>query len=341
MTDKQKIYGKLKIGKIEVENPVLLAPMEDVTDLPYRLICRKLGADIVYSEFIASEGIIRDAKRSLQKMLIDERERPVALQIFGSNIDSMVKSAQIIEQIGVDFIDINYGCWVKNVVRNNAGAALLREPDKMVAMTRAVVEAVKVPVTVKTRLGWDKSSIIIVDLAKRLEETGIASLAIHCRTREEAIKGEADWSWIPKIKSNVSIPVILNGDVKNHLDAKRAFEETGCDAVMIGRAAIGYPFIFREAKYYLETGKELPPPNISERIEICLEHLNHEIQYKGIQKGLIEFRKNYSGYLKGLRNSHQIRQKLVVSESYNEIVDLLKNYEKQLTSEDFSAVNSL
>jgi tRNA-dihydrouridine synthase B len=330
MFENNNKYGFLKIGNIEVNNPVLLAPMEDVTDLPFRLICRKLGADIVYSEFIASEGIIRDAKRSKQKMLIDDRERPVALQIFGSNIDAMVKSAQIIEEIGVDFIDINYGCWVKNVVRNNAGAALLKEPDKMVAMTKAVVDSVSVPVTVKTRLGWDKSSIIIVDLAKRLEDTGIAALAIHCRTRIEAIKGEADWSWIEKIKSNISIPVILNGDVKNHKDVKRAFEETGCDAVMIGRAAIGYPFIFRQAKYYLETGNELPPPDINERIEICLEHLRNEIEFKGIHRGLIEFRKNYSGYLKGLPDSHPIRQKLVQTQSYDEIVEILYNYKEYL-----------
>ncbi|MCX7737012.1 MAG: tRNA dihydrouridine synthase DusB [Candidatus Kapabacteria bacterium] len=337
MTEQKKKYGFLKIGRIEVENPVLLAPMEDVTDLPYRLICRKLGADIVYSEFIASEGIIRDAKRSKQKMLIDDRERPVALQIFGSNIDAMVKSAQIIEEIGVDFIDINYGCWVKNVVRNNAGAALLKEPDKMVLMTKAVVDAVKVPVTVKTRLGWDKSSIIIVELAKRLENTGIAALSIHCRTRIEAIKGEADWSWIPKIKANISIPVILNGDVKNHKDVKRAFEETGCDGVMIGRAAIGYPFIFREAKHFLDTGEELSPPDISDRIEICLEHLRNEIEFKGLHRGLIEFRKNYSGYLKGLRDSHQIRQKLVVTETYDEIVDILYNYKDYLLSIESSA----
>ncbi len=332
MKEQKKIYGSLKIGKIEVKNPVLLAPMEDVTDLPFRLICRTLGADIVYSEFIASEAIIRDAKRSKQKMLIDERERPIALQIFGSNVDAMVEAAKIIEKIGVDFIDINYGCWVKNVVRNNAGAALLKEPDKMITMTKAVVDSVNVPVTVKTRLGWDRSSIIIVDLAKRLEDTGIAALTIHCRTRIEAIKGEADWSWIPKIKENILIPVILNGDVKTPQDVKRAFEETGCNGVMIGRAAIGYPFIFREAKHFLETGEELAPPDISERIDICLEHLRNEIKFKGTQRGLIEFRKNYSGYLKGLRDSHHIRQKLVTSDSYDEIVHILNEYNDYLYS---------
>ena len=319
----------LKIRNIEVTNGVLLAPMEDVTTLPYRLICRKLGADIVYSEFIASEALIRDIKSSNDKMEFDEAERPVAIQIFGSNIDSMVQSAKIVEQTGVDFLDINYGCWVKNVVKNNAGSALLKNPDKMVEMTKAVVDAVKIPVTVKTRLGWDSNSIIIVDVAKRLEDTGIAALAIHCRTRHDAHKGEADWSWIPKIKANVSIPIILNGDVKTHLDVKRAFDETGCDAVMIGRSAIGYPFIFREAKYYLETGLEPPPPTIEERFEILLEHLKLEMKYKGDKRGIYEFRKNYTGYLKGLYNSHSIRPKLVTVESYDEIVDALMIYKEE------------
>lgn len=320
----------LKIGNIEVENGILLAPMEDVTDLPYRLICKKMGADIVYSEFIASEAIIRDVERTKRKMLISEKERPVALQIFGSKIDSMVRSAEIVEKIGVDFIDINYGCWVKNVVKNNAGSALLKDPDKMVEMTKGVVDAVKVPVTVKTRLGWDRNSIIIVELAKRLEDTGIAALAIHCRTRIDAIKGEADWSWIPKIKQNVNIPVILNGDVKNHFDVKRAFDETGCNAVMIGRAAIGYPFIFREAKNYLLNGSLPPEPDIKERMSLMLEHLDLEIEYKGLNLGLLEFRKNYAGYLKGFYQSHLVRQKLVTTMNYQEITDIINNYSIEL-----------
>jgi tRNA-dihydrouridine synthase B len=324
----------LKIGNIEVTNGVLLAPMEDVTDPPYRLLCRKFGADIVYSEFVASEGIIRDAKRSMQKMIIREEERPVCIQIFGNNVESMTQSAKIVESIGVDFIDINFGCWVKNVVKHNAGAALLKEPDKMIELTKAVVDAVKIPVTVKTRLGWDNNSIIIVDLAKRLEDTGIAALAVHCRTRHEAIKGEADWSWIPKIKNNINIPLILNGDVKTPQDAKRAFDETGCDAVMVGRAAIGYPFIFREMRHYLDNGIESLPPTMDEKIFTCLEHLNLEIEYKGDHRAIHEFRKHYSGYLKGLRSSHQVRQKLVITNDLKEITDILMNFREELINSE-------
>jgi len=321
----------LKIGNIEIENAVLLAPMEDVTDMHFRRICRRMGADIVYSEFIASEGIVRNVPTLMKKMNFHEEERPVAIQIYGANIDSMVESAKIVEDSGADFIDINFGCWVKNVVKHNAGAALLKEPDKMVAMTKAVVDAVKLPVTVKTRLGWDRDSIIIAQLAERLEDTGIQALTVHCRTRKDGYGGQADWSWIPKIKENVSIPVILNGDVTNHLDAKRAFDETGCDAVMIGRAAIGNPFVFREVKQYLQTGEEPAPVNYKERIDICLEHLRMEIEYKGARKAIPEFRKHYTGYLKGLHNSHPIRQKLVLIDDYDDIESLLLKYAVYLT----------
>jgi tRNA-dihydrouridine synthase B len=316
----------LKIGNITVENGVLLAPMEDVTDMPFRRICRDYGADIGYSEFIASEGIIRFASKAKQKMSVHPEEHPVAIQIYGSKIDSLVESAKIVEQSDADFIDINYGCWVKNVVANNAGSALLKEPDKMVAMTKAVVDAVNMPVTVKTRLGWDRDTIIIHELAPRLEDTGIKALTIHCRTRQEAHNGQADWSWIPRIKERVSIPVILNGDVKSHLDVKRAFDETGCDAVMIGRAAIGNPFIFREAKEYLSGMPEPTPISVDERIQTCIKHLKFQIEYKGHDKAVREFRKHYSGYLKGLYNSHPLRQKLVMINEYNEVEEQLLNY---------------
>jgi tRNA-dihydrouridine synthase B len=320
------MLAKLKIGHIEIENPVLLAPMEDVTDMHFRRICRRMGADIVYSEFIASEGIVRNVPTLLNKMKFHEEERPVAIQIYGGNIDAMVESAKVVEESGADFLDINFGCWVKNVVRHNAGSALLKEPDKMVAMTKAVVDAVNIPVTVKTRLGWDRNSIIIHELAPRLEDAGIEALTIHCRTRKDGHRGNADWSWISKTKENVNIPVILNGDVTNHHDAKRAFEETGCDGVMIGRAAIGNPFIFKEVKDFLNTGKEPETINHEERINICLEHLRMEIEDKGPRKAIPEFRKHYTGYLKGLHNSHPIRQKLVLIDDYNEIEELLLNY---------------
>lgn len=322
--------AELKIGNINVNDGVLLAPMEDITDMPYRRIAKRMGADIVYSEFISSEAIIRNIYNSSRKMLFDEEERPLAIQIFGSNIASMVESAKIIEDTGVDFIDINYGCWVKNVVKNNAGSALLKEPDKMVAMTKAVVDAVKLPVTIKTRLGWDKNSIIIDELAQRLEDTGIHAMTVHCRTRHEAHRGEADWSWIPKIKAKVQMPIILNGDVKSHFDVKRAFDETGCNAVMIGQAAIGNPFIFRESKEYLETGKIPNRISHDERIAVCLSHLKLSIDYKGSAVAIKEFRKHYSGYLKGLHNSHTVRQKLVTVDSFEEVVSILEQYKNYL-----------
>ncbi|MCX7909288.1 MAG: tRNA dihydrouridine synthase DusB [Ignavibacteria bacterium] len=317
----------LKIGeKIEIENAVVLAPMEDVTELPFRLICKQYGADVLYSEFISSEALFRRVEKSIKKIYFDEQERPIGIQIFGANDEPMIESARLVEQFNPDFIDINYGCWVKNVVRNNAGAAMLKQPERMEELTRNVVKSVNLPVTVKTRLGWDKKSIVICDVAKRLEDAGISALAIHCRTREDAHKGEADWSWISKVKQVVSIPVILNGDVKSALDVKRAFDETGCDAVMIGRAAIGNPFIFRQAKEYLKTGNLIPPPTFYERVKVCLQHLKLNIQYKGERLGIIEFRKFYSGYLKNLPNASKVRSQLVVSDSYQQIEEILNNY---------------
>jgi tRNA-dihydrouridine synthase B len=321
----------LKIGdKIQIKDAVVLAPMEDVTEKPFRMICKEFGADVVYSEFISSEALYRRVEKSLRKIDFDESERPIGIQIFGANDEPMVESARIVESFNPDIIDINYGCWVKNVVKNNAGAAMLKQPDRMVELTRLVVQSVKLPVTVKTRLGWDRKSIVICDVARRLEDVGISALTIHCRTREDAHKGEADWSWVAKVKQIVSIPVILNGDVKSAQDVKRAFDETGCDAVMIGRAAIGNPFIFHEAKHFLQTGKIPEPPRVRQRIEVCLRHLKMNIEYKGERLGLVEFRKFYSGYLKNLPNASKVRSKVVVSESYNEIEEILMNYCKQL-----------
>ncbi|MFN3780899.1 MAG: tRNA dihydrouridine synthase DusB [Candidatus Kapaibacteriota bacterium] len=339
----------LKIGeKINIENAVILAPMEDVTELPFRRICKNFGADIVYSEFISSEALYRKVEKSIRKILFSEEERPIGIQIFGANDEPMVESAKIIEKYNPDFIDINYGCWVKNVVKNNAGAAMLKNPKRMQELTKLVVDSVELPVTVKTRLGWDRDSIVICEVAKRLEDVGIAALAIHCRTREEAHKSQADWSWITKVKQEVSIPIILNGDVKTALDVERAFKETGCDGVMIGRAAIGNPFIFRQAKEYLRTGQMPSPPTIQERIEICLQHLKLNIEYKGERLGIIEFRKFYSGYLKNLPNASKIRSKIVTSESYQEIADILLNYLEDLDTytqenaqKDFDTVENL
>ncbi len=327
--------SQLKIGeKIDIKNAVLLAPMEDVTEMPFRIICKEFGADVVYSEFISSEALYRKVEKSLRKIKFSDFERPIGIQIFGANDEPMVESAKLVEQYGPDILDINFGCWVKNVVRNNAGAAMLKEPQRMQELTSLVVKSVNLPVTVKTRLGWNNASIVICDVARRLEDVGISALTIHCRTREEAHKGVADWSWIAKVKLVVSIPVILNGDVKSAEDVRRAFEETGCDGVMIGRAAIGNPFIFREAKLLLETGEILPPPTLKDRIEVCIKHLKMNVEYKGERRGIIEFRKFYNGYLKGIPNIAPVRSKVITSESVDEIESLLMDFLRKNEEEE-------
>ncbi|MDQ1264955.1 MAG: tRNA-dihydrouridine synthase [Bacteroidota bacterium] len=314
------------IGKYKFSKALFLAPMEGATDLPFRVMCKRRGADLVYSEFIASEALIRDSSKSFFKMNIAEEERPVAIQIFGGNIESMVQSASIVEDSGADILDINFGCWVKKVVNHNAGAAFLKHPEQMAEMAAAVASRVSIPITVKTRLGWDKDTIVIEQAAQMLEQAGISALAVHCRTRDMGFKGNADWSWIPKIKQAVNIPVILNGDVTSPQDVDRAFEETGCDAVMIGRAAMGNPFIFKAAKEYLNTGARLPEPDAEERINSCIEHFELNLEYKGYPRGLLEFRKHYSGYLKGLYNASSVRQKLVLMDNPAEIKAELFEY---------------
>jgi tRNA-dihydrouridine synthase B len=317
----------MKIGLVEVERGVLLAPMEEVSDLPFRVICRRLGADIVYTEFISSDGLVRDAKKSLNKLILSPEENPVSIQIFGGDIPTMVEAARRAEESKPDFIDINCGCWVKNVVARNAGAALLKDPPRMAEMTRALVDAVKLPVTVKTRLGWDPSSIVILDVARMLEDAGASAITVHCRTRDMGHNGSADWSWIPKIKRVVNIPVILNGDVMTAQDADRAFRETGCDAVMIGRAAISNPFIFREAKQFMQNGVMPEPVSIHERISTCIEQLRMEIEHSGNERrSVMEFRKFVAGYLKGLYMSHSVRRDLLTMESFVSVQERLLRY---------------
>lgn len=321
----------MKIGQLSIEKGVLLAPMEDISDSPFRCICRRYGADVVYTEFISSDGLVRHAPRSFQKLRIHPQEHPIAVQIFGGDIPTMVEAAQIAAQSNPDFLDINCGCWVKNVVVRNAGAALLNDPPRMVAMARAIIEAVPLPVTVKTRLGWDRTSIVIVEVARMLEDAGIAALAIHCRTRDMGHSGLADWSWVARVKEAVNIPVILNGDIRSALDVQRAFDETGCDAVMIGRAAIGNPFIFRQAKTYLRTGVLEPDPSPHERITVCLEHLHLLIEHRGDERiAVIEFRKFYSGYLRALTYAATVRRELMAFETFSPIEERLLEYAEQL-----------
>ena len=318
--------GILKIGSLEVaEFPLILAPMEDITDPPFRLICKRLGADIVYSEFISSEGLIRDADKSLQKLDIFPGERPVAIQIFGSKADSMAEAARAVEQAKPDYIDINFGCPVRKVAMKGAGAGLLNDVPRMVAITEAVVKAVKIPVTVKTRLGWDQQSKNIVDIAERLQDVGIAAIAIHGRTRCQLYSGLADWTLIGEVKNNprMKIPVFGNGDIKDAFRAKEVRDMYGVDGIMIGRATIGNPWIFREIKSYLTTGVVSAAPDLKERIDICRTHLIEGVKWKGDRAGIFEMRKHYSQYFKGIRNFKSVRMELVEARSLEEVLDVL------------------
>jgi tRNA-dihydrouridine synthase B len=315
----------MKIGSIDINNPLCLAPMEDVTELPFRLICKRLGADIVYTEFTSSEGIIRDIPRIMEKIQISEEERPVAIQIFGGRPEAMAGAAEAIEKLKPDFIDVNCGCWVKNHVARNEGAGLLRDLPLFEQVVKATVQATQLPVTVKTRLGWDEQSIVILDVAKMVEDAGAKALTLHCRTRAQAHSGFADWSWIEKIKKVISIPVIGNGDITCPEDV-RAMLETGCDGVMIGRGAIANPWIFKQTKHFLETGELLPGPSIEEKIRICIEHLKLNVQYKGEQYGVLTFRKHYVGYLKGLPNITPVRSELMEFTMMEQVIERLQKY---------------
>jgi len=324
-----------EIDNIKLNKPLLLAPMEDVTGIGFRKLCKEMGADIVYTEFVNSDGLIRNNKKTAKKMIITEEEKPVGIQIYGADIESMVEAAKMSEQMNPDIIDINAGCWVRKVVKRGAGSGLLKDPDYMERMVEAIVKAVDKPVTVKTRIGWDSDSIIICDVAKRLENVGARALTIHCRTSRQGHSGEADWSYISQIKEVVNIPVVLNGGVFTAEDAKRAFDETGADGVMIARGAIQHPWIFREAKHLIETGSPLPEVSADERIYTALRHLKYEIEYKDEERqAVIPFRKYYTGYLKGLHHSAKIRQQLMAFTEYAPIEDLLLNYLEELKSID-------
>ena len=315
----------MKIGSIDINKPLCLAPMEDVTELPFRLICKRLGADIVYTEFIASEGIIRDIPRVMEKIRIAEEERPVAIQIFGGRPEAMAGAAEAVEKLNPDFIDINCGCWIKNHVARNEGAGLLRDLPLFEKIVKATVKATQLPVTVKTRLGWDEQSIVILDVAKMVEAAGAKALTLHCRTRSQAHSGFADWSWLKKIKKVISIPVIGNGDIACPEDVQ-AMLETGCDGVMIGRGAIANPWIFKQTKHYLKSGEHMLGPSIEEKIQICIEHLKLNVQYKGEKYGVQTFRKHYVGYLKGLPNIAPVRSELMQYTTIDPVIERLQKY---------------
>ncbi|MGB8192780.1 MAG: tRNA dihydrouridine synthase DusB [Chitinophagaceae bacterium] len=307
------------------EFPLLLAPMEDVSDPPFRTVCKANGADLMYTEFISSEGLIRDAIKSRQKLDIFNHERPVGIQIFGGDEEAMAMSARIVETVNPDLVDINFGCPVKKVVSKGAGAAVLKDVDLMVRLTKAVINSTSLPVTVKTRLGWDHDSINIVDVAERLQDAGIQALAIHGRTRNQLYKGEADWSWIAKVKDNprIKIPIFGNGDVDSPEKAVEYRNRYGIDGIMIGRAAIGYPWIFNEVKHYMQTGEHLQPPTIEDRVRVIREHLESSLQWKGPVAGITEMRRHYTNYLKGLPNIKEYRLKLVTLKTQEEIDEVL------------------
>lgn len=322
----------LKFGNIEIEKGILLAPMEDITDISFRLVCKELGADLVYTEFVNSEGLVRANERTHKKLKIIEEERPVGIQIYGGNIDSMVGAARIAEAENPDLIDINAGCWVKNVVGCGAGSALLKDLPYLQKMVKAVVDSVSLPVTVKTRIGWDSKSIRIVEAAKMLEDVGIKALTVHCRTRQMGHKGDADWSWIDKVKDAVSIPVILNGNVLSAQDVKKAFDITNADAVMIARGAIGNPWIFKEAKELLTTGKITTVINDDIKIKTCLRHLELAIEVKGERRAVVEHRKFYSGYLKGMHHASKIRMELMQYTDFESVKNVLLRYSEELNN---------
>ena len=312
----------VKIGTIELgEFPLLLAPMEDVSDPPFRLVCKQNGADLMYTEFISSEGLIRAAAKSRQKLDIFEYERPIGIQIFGSLIESMREATEIASQAQPDLIDINYGCPVKNVACKGAGASLLQDIDKMVAMTKAVVESTHLPVTVKTRLGWDDTTKNVYEVAERLQDVGIKALTIHGRTRAQMYKGHADWSLIREIKRNprIQIPIFGNGDVDNVEKAANWRLEYEIDGIMIGRAAIGYPWIFREIKHFFATSEKLAGPTLAERIAVCRTHLEKSIEWKGEKTGIFEMRRHYANYFKGLPDFKEYRMRLVSLENVDDI----------------------
>lgn len=325
-----------KIENIDLGDfPLLLAPMEDVSDPPFRALCKEQGCDMMYTEFISVEGLIRDATKSVQKLDIYDYERPVGIQIFGAEIESMKRAAEIVEEAKPELLDINFGCPVKKVVCKMAGAGILQDIPKMVELTKEIVNSTNLPVTVKTRLGWDEDTIRIEEVAERLQDVGIKALSIHGRTRKQMYKGEADWTRIGNIKNNprIHIPIFGNGDIDSPQKAVEYKERYGVDGIMIGRASIGYPWIFREIKHYVATGEILDPPTVEERVNAARQHLTHSIEWKGEKLGVVEMRRHYTNYFRGFRNIKPYRARLVSEYDPNELRAILDEIEDVFTGE--------
>ena len=327
----------MKIGNIELgEKPLFLAPMEDVTDASFRYVCKAYGADMMYTEFVSSDGLIRDAAKSLAKIRTFDYEKPIGIHIYGHIPEAMVQAARMAEEAGPDIIDINFGCPVRKIATRGAGSGMMKYPEKMLEITEKVVKAVKLPVTVKTRLGWDENSKIIVELAEQLQDAGIQALTIHGRTRSQMYKGEADWTLIGKVKENprMRIPIIGNGDIKSDTDAAEAFGKYGVDGIMIGRATFGRPWIFKEIRHYLNTGEHLPEPSISEKVELAKRHFAKSLEIKGDRVGVLEMRRHFSCYFKGLENFKETRLRLVTCNNPDEIFGILDYINERWGSND-------
>lgn len=331
----------MKISGIDLgDNPLFLAPMEDVTDPSFRYMCKMFGADMMYTEFISSDGLIRDGRKSVEKLNIFDYERPIGIQIYGHEIEPMVEAAKIAEEAGPEVVDINFGCPVRKIAGRGAGSGMMKDVPKMVEMTRRIVEAVSLPVTVKTRLGWDDDCKNIEEIAERLQDVGIAALTIHGRTRAQMYKGEADWTLIGAVKNNprITIPIIGNGDIDSPEKARQAFDRYGVDGVMIGRATYGRPWIFHEIKHYLATGNILPQPSVEERVEIAKTHLLRSLQTKGDKVGIFEMRRHLSSYFKGLPDFKQVRMSLVTSTDPEELFRLLEMVREKWGAVDMTGV---
>lgn len=328
----------LKIGKIELkEKPLLLAPMEDLTDPSFRYICKEFGADMMYTEFISSDGLIRHGEKSLQKLRITEQERPIGIQLYGHIVEAMVEAAKMAEESQPDLIDLNFGCPVRKIARRGAGAGMLRDVPLLLKITEEVVRATSIPVTVKTRLGWDDQNKVIPELALRLQDAGIKALTIHGRTGTQLYKGKADWTLIGKVKDHpdMQIPVFGNGDIDSGKLAKERLEDYGVDGIMIGRATVGRPWIFREIRHYLDTGEILPPPDLKERLDLARLHFTKSVEWKGERRGVYEMRRHFNNYFKGLPDFKEIRLRLVTSTDISEIQDILNEIGLKYSSHSF------
>jgi tRNA-dihydrouridine synthase B len=334
----------LRIGNIELPDYALfLAPMEDVTDPSFRHICKQYGADMVYTEFVASEALIRDISKTLKKLEISDSERPVGIQLYGHNIDAMVESAKIATEANPDLIDINFGCPVKKIATRGAGAGMLRDIPKMLKMTSEIVKATHLPVTVKTRLGWDSDNIVIEELAEQLQDCGIKALTIHGRTRAQLYTGQANWEPIGRVKNNtrIKIPIIGNGDITSPQKAKEAFDKYGVDGVMIGRATYGRPFIFKEVKHFIETGNEMIPLSLDEKVDLAKLHFTKSIEYKGEKRGVFEMRRHLIAYFKGIPNFKEMRMKLVTTNEPEKVLELIEMIRNMFNNNSFDSESGL